>query len=281
MYSREEICAAIEKFLELEMEREDLNQKLQEEKASAYAEVMPTEPEKETATRLYPKVKSEIRWNLKTALLLFAAPLLSMYLIAAFLSFFDGLEWLEAILFFAAFILAFYFPLYYVFTTSRRKKKDVARIKASDWYKDQCASIDDEVEKKYASAMEKYQEEKERIETARKHFEEEKQQRIDELEEKIHVVENALEVAYGQMPVIPLYCHNVSALSFLYDTLTTSMVSLDLALELYGHEVTHQLLNEAILDINDAVDEMMHRESAHHEEMMGHMQRSYMEEAKA
>ncbi len=141
-------------------------------------------------------------------------------------------------------------PIIYYFTGYKRKKElEIFRIRDTPEYRQQCAAIDDEVKKKQAAADELYQKQlKEyqdvilpKYEKALAEWTQMHNKEIERVKTILHSAEKDLSEHYEATKIVPLQYREISALQYIYDSISTSDYSVKEAIDAYDKDRQRRL----------------------------------------
>lgn len=241
----------LKEVLELEAYIDGNQCELKVLKSEKYVDA-PKPPVCEAITRVYPEIKSQIKFNWKIACI--PAVVIGVLMFAF---------WWLVLLFFPA---LFWIPIYYFVIHRQKKKEDIEKIKNSEEYKMQCAKIDEEFNRQQEAANIKYANEKQIYEgeTLPQYqrdlavWTEKHKQKIRQCEQDLKEAQDKLSSIYESTKIVPVQYRKIEILQYLYDIISTSNYDITYAIDnydkyqqrildeerLYEQQLANQLANE-------------------------------------
>lgn len=191
----------------------------------------PQPPVRETVKSQYPAIKSNVKFSWLIALV----PIAVIWVLSALVPVVGAL-----LLFISpAWIAVYYFVIY-----KPQKDADVEKMRTSEQYRQQCAAIDienqrrqAELDEKYQAAMKEYNEVilpkyQEDVEELQKQHEKE----IKKAQQELNTAKQELAEHYEKTQIVPKQYRNYEALMYINTALSMSASSVDEAIALYEED---------------------------------------------
>ena len=206
----------VKKALELSQAISDRQNQLLSVKKEKFKPV-PDEPKKETFKSIYPEIKSTVKINWW----LFLLPTVIF------------LPW----------------PIIYYFIYKNKKDADIANIKLSADYQNQCREIDRQTAEKQRLYDEKYAADKKKYDeviipqynSEYQEWADNKEQEQAALESELSNLKTGLEKHYSETKIVPLQYRSIDTLQYLYDTVSTSDYSIREAIDIFDRNEQRKL----------------------------------------
>ena len=247
----------VKKVLDLEKAVAEYTKKLSDVKLETFHK-NDEPPTHNIIQRTYPPIVSQIKFNWLIALLpLIAAIIMLMFIgLLIFTPFYLLIFILDVLLFPFGII---WIPVYYISIHKKKKNNDVERMRNSVEYKNHCAFLDSEYDKKQEEADALYQSKKQEYETVilpkyKKDLDEWKTAYntiIAKIKSNLEIMKCILEHLHKTTNIVSVKYRNVKALGYIYDIISTHEHDITYAINSY--EIKLQKEAEMYRSISGAI----------------------------
>lgn len=248
--------------LELETQVYALKESLHDEQSKSFEKQKPIPPERQIAQFTPPPIRYECKINW-LIMLLPAGIDIALSMITQ-----------SIMLIMLILVTLFVWPPVYYFAIYRKKKKKVIeKIRNSAEYKYQCTAAKIEADNRQQNYNAEYAAAKEKFDTVimpkfqaeYAEWEKAKNERINQVEQKLTKLQKDLTELYEQTRIVPVQYHNIYALQYIYDMISTSDYDVRQAIDSFDKSEQRRLdemrlqeqqqANALAMEQNDLLDE--------------------------